>query len=100
MHEIEKDAFARFTGQFGELEAAVGMLRMGHYVGWKVLIIIHNKRTIKKYEEILNIDVREYFDEEGPLSDRSYAYAFFKKMGQFWKIVNGEVKIDKRKEIE
>jgi hypothetical protein len=59
MHEIEKDAAARFTGQFQELESAMGMLRIGHFYGWKVLYIIHNKRTIKKYEEILNINLQE-----------------------------------------
>lgn len=68
------------------------MLRMGHYVGWRVLIIIHNKRTIKKYEEILGINIREYFDEEGPLASRSYGYSIFKKIGQFWKIVSGDIK--------
>lgn len=100
MHAIERDAFARFTGLFGELEAAIGMLRMGQYVGWRVLIIIHNKRTIRKYEEILGINIREYFDEEGPLASRSYGYSIFKKIGQFWKIVSGDVKVEKRKEIE
>jgi len=100
MHAIERDAFARFTGLFGELEAAIGMLRMGHYVGWRVLIIIHNKRTIKKYEEILGISIREYFKEEGPLANRSYGYSLFKKIGQFWKIVSGDVRVEKRKEIE
>ena len=71
MHAIERDAFARFTGLFGELEAAIGMLRMGQYVGWRVLIIIHNKSTIRKYEEILGINISEYFDEEEPLARRS-----------------------------
>lgn len=100
MHEIERDAFARFTGLFGGLEAAIGMLRMGHYVGWKVLIIIHNKRTIKKYEEILDINIKEYFDKEGPLANRSFGYSLFKEIGQFWKIVSGDIKVEKRKEIE
>lgn len=44
------------------------------YVGWKVLVLVHIKRTIRKYEEILGIDVRELFAEEGPSAMRSIGY--------------------------
>ncbi len=100
MHEIERQAIAKFKGQLQELESALGMLRVGYAFGWKVLFITHNKRTIRKYEEVLNINVKEYFEEEGSLAERNYGYAFFKKMGQFWKIVSGDIKVEKRKEIE
>jgi len=49
---------------------------------------------------MLNINVKEYFPEEGPAAERSFAYAMFKKIGQFWKIVSGDIKVDKRKEIK
>lgn len=80
---------ARFRGQFDELEAAIGMYMLGRLVGWKVLALIHNKRTIRKYEEILGINVREEFDEEGPFADKSIALNVVKKLGTFWKAVNG-----------
>jgi len=99
MHQIEKDAFARYTGTFQELESAIGLLRIGHYVGWKTLLIIHNKRTIKKYEEILNINIRDYFPEVGTCADLSIGYRDALKMGNFWKIVSGDIKIQNRKEI-
>ncbi len=35
LHEIEQKAIARFQGMFDELEAALGMLRIGHHVGWR-----------------------------------------------------------------
>ena len=97
MYEIERDAFARFTGQIDEYESAVGMLHLGHHVGWKPLVLIHNKRTIKKYEEILGINIREYFPEEGPSAERSLGYKVAKKIGNFWKAVSGEVKDDELK---
>ena len=103
MHEIERHAICKFKGQLHELESALGMLRIGYAFGWKVLYIIHNKRTIRKYEEILNINVKEFFEHEngeGPIADRNYAFIFYKKWGQFWKIVSGDVKVEKRKEIE
>lgn len=97
LHEIEREAIARYTGTFDELEAALGMLRIGDHIGWKPLVLIHNKRTIRKYEEILNISVREFFHEEGPSADRSLGYSVAKKIGNFWKAVSGEIKDDSLK---
>jgi len=94
MHEIEREAIARFSGTFDELEAALGMLHLGFHLGWRPLVLIHNKRTIKKYEEILGIDIREMFPEEGPSSNRSIGYSVAKKLGNFWKAVSGELKSD------
>lgn len=90
---------ARFAGDFGELESAIGMYMIGRMVGWKVLVLLHNKRTIRKYEEILgNINIREEFDEEGPFADKSMALEIVKKLGNFWKAVNGEVKDEQLRE--
>ncbi len=97
LHEIERKAFANFTGQFDELEAAIGMLHLGDHLGWKPLVLIHNKRTIRKYEEILGINIREFFPEEGPSSHRSIGYTIAKKIGNFWKAVSGELKNEELK---
>ena len=96
---IERDAIARFHGMFDDLEAALGMLRIGHHIGWRVLVLIHNKRTIRKYEEILGINVREFFPAEGPSSERSIGYSLAKKLGNFWKAVSGAIKIEDRRLI-
>ena len=98
LHEIERQGFARFTGQFDEFEAALGMLHVGDHLGWKPLVLIHNKRTIRKYEEILGIQIREFFPPEGPSAERSIGYKLAKKIGNFWKAVSGEVKSDELKE--
>lgn len=100
LERIEREAIANFKGQLTDLEAALGVLRIGGHIGWKPLVLIHNKRTIRKYEEILNIKVKEFFPEEGPSWDRSYGYLMAKKIGNFWKAVSGEIKIDRRKEID
>ena len=100
LERIEKFAFANFSGQLDQLESALGMLRLGHHVGWKVLVLIHSKNTLRKYESILGIKVREYFDPEGPSSDRCLGYRIAIKLGNFWKVVSGDIKIDHRREIE
>ncbi|MGY6215901.1 hypothetical protein ACW73L_12140 [Methylolobus aquaticus] len=96
---VERDALANFKGQLDELEAALGLLRFGDHVGWKVLVLVHNKRTIRKYEEILGINVREFFPEEGPMAYRSLGYQIAKKLGNFWKAVSGDIKVEQRREI-
>ncbi|SRR5260221_2065527 len=88
-----------FVGPFEELESALGMLLIGRLVGWKVLVLIHNKRTLRKYEEILGISIREAFPETGPLTHKSAGYEFVQKLGSFWKAVSGEVKVEGRREM-
>jgi len=100
LERIEKEAIANFKGQLPDLEAALGVLRIGGHFGWKPLVLIHNKRTIRKYEEILNIKVRDFFPEEGPSSERPFGYVMAKKIGNFWKAVSGEIKIERKKEID
>ena len=97
LYEIERNAFARFSGDFDELEAAVGVLHLGDHTGWKPLVLIHNKRTIRKFEAILNINVREFFPDEGPSASRSLGYKIAKQIGNFWKAVSGEVKDEELK---
>lgn len=94
-----EDAAVEFAGQFDELENALGMLMVGRLVGWRVLLLIHNKRTIRKYEAILGINVREAFPEEGPLAHKSIALQFVKKVGGFWKAVSGQVVVEDRREL-
>lgn len=97
---IEDQAISNFSGMLDELEAALGMLRIGHHFGWRTLYILHSKRTIRKYEEILSIKIRDLFDEEGPSAQRSVGLALAKKATNFWKAVSGEYKIENRREVK
>ena len=100
LQNIEDKAIIHFAGTLDELESALGMLKMGHHFGWRVLYLIHSKKTIRKYEEILDIKIRDLFPEEGPSSERSVGLAFAKKASNFWKVVSGDIKIDNRREIK
>ncbi|HEY9277338.1 MAG TPA: hypothetical protein VIO87_03970 [Methylotenera sp.] len=100
LQSIEDNAIKNFSGMLDELESALGMLRIGHHFGWRTLYILHSKRTIRKYEEILNIKIRDVFPEEGPSSNRSIGLALAKRASNFWKVVSGEIKITNRREIE
>lgn len=91
LDQIEADAIANFEGQVDELESALGMLRVGHHFGWKVIYIIHSKRTVRHYEEILGgIKVREMFPDQGPSAYRVRAMRMLRAASNFWKVVSGE----------
>jgi hypothetical protein len=96
---IEARAILNFKGQFPDLESALGMLRLGHHFGWKVIYLVHSKQTVRKYEGYLGIKVRELFEESGPSSDRSVGFELAKNVSNFWKIVSGAIKLPKRADI-
>lgn len=100
LQEIEDNAIRTFKGMLDDLESALGILRIGHHVGWKVLYMAHSKKTVRKYEEILNIRIRDIFPEKGPSADRSLGLALAEKYSNFWKVVSGEIKITNRREIK
>ena len=83
-----------------EIESALGMYLLAHNLGWKVLYLVHSKKTIRKYEEILGLKLSEHFDEFGPDADRTNAYKIIKAVSNFWKLVSGDEKspvdLDKR----
>ena len=90
-------AIKDFEGNLDDLESALGMYLLGRHFGWKPLLIVHNKRTIRKYEAILKINIREEFEEEGPDAERSIGYGFAKKLSNFWKVVSGDQAVDDRR---
>lgn len=96
LDRIEGDAIAEFKGQLDDLESALGMLRMGHHFGWKVLYIIHSKATIRKYEGILKIEIRKLFPAEGPSAYRSNGFRVAQAASNFWKVISGEAEEAKR----
>lgn len=97
---IANAATKRFSGSFDELEGAIGMFHVGYLMGWRVLVLIHNKRTIRKYEEILGISIREEFPEDGPFADKSLAYEIVQKAKNFWKAVSGEIPVENRRHLQ
>ena len=99
LRKIESDAIWDYQGDLTQLEAALGMLRIGHHVGWRVLYIIHSKKTIRSYEEILGIKIRDVFPETGPSSYRSFGLNLAMRYSNFWKVVGGDIKIPHRQSV-
>lgn len=85
-------AIRRGSYQIDELESALGMYMVGFHYGWKVLYMVHSKRTIRKYEELLQIKVADEFEEFGLDADKTNAYMVIMAASNFWKAVSGEDK--------
>jgi hypothetical protein len=98
--KIADQAMLKFRGQGDEIESALGMLLIGRRYGWRVIYLLHSKRTVSKYESLLGINVREFFPETGPLTYRSIGFRVSQVVGSFWKAVSGEVKVTGRREFD
>lgn len=103
LHElalIANRAIDNFGGNSSELEGALGMLFVGRRYGWRVVMLIHDRRTVRKYQKILGIDVREQFPAVGDRADKSLGFQAVKKVSNFWKAVRGEIKGVKNPELD
>ena len=80
-----------FKGTIHELESAIGFFMIGRHFGWKPLVLIHDKNTIKKYEAILKLNFKEELEPVGEYAEKSNAYRAVLKVSSFWKAVKGEI---------
>jgi hypothetical protein len=96
---IISDAFKEYSGDVTIFESAVGALFVGKALGWGPLLIIHNPKTIKRYESILKVDFRQIMGKENALSEKSRGYEFVKNAGRFWDGVRGSMPVEERKTV-
>jgi|CXWL01.1.fsa_nt_gi hypothetical protein len=83
-----------FRGVGTTLESALGALIMGQYFGWRVLKILHNPLTYRRYEKILGIKFQDVCPETTHYSEtKSVGYAITQKLGSFWAVVMGKRKV-------
>ena len=89
---IINKAIDKFHGDSSQLESAIGAVIVGQHVGWKVLMLIHSRSTLKNYSAILGVhDIRKLMPPTGPLSHRSLAWRVVENTKNFWKVVRGEI---------
>lgn len=89
-----------FGGMGSTMESALGALIMGQYFGWRVLKLMHNPATYRRYEKVLGIkfkDVCPEITEVGKM--KSVGYAITEKLQSFWAVVMGKRKVDGKGEI-
>jgi hypothetical protein len=89
LEHVDK-AIKRFSGNAAELESAIGLFFVARRFGWRVVYLWHSPATIRKYETIIGLALRDVTEEEGALARKSVAWAAVRKLGGFWKAVKGE----------
>lgn len=92
-------ATADFKGDITELEAAIGLVFVTEHMGWKPMMLVHDPRTIKKYEDHLRLGDRGFtyrdpglFLEVGPKAPKLNAWRLVQKGLNFWRAVRGQEK--------
>ncbi len=83
-----------FRGVGTTLESALGALVMGQYFGWRVLKILHNPGTYRRYEKVLGVEFKNVCPEITEFGQKkSIGYAITEKLGSFWAVVMGKRKV-------
>jgi hypothetical protein len=86
-----------FQGIGTTMESALGALIMGQYFGWRVLKLLHNPATYRRYEKILGIEFKGVcpeITERG--KQKSIGYAISEKLGSFWAVIMGKRKVPEK----
>lgn len=78
------------------------MYLIARYLGWRALYVIHSKKTVAKYENILGVEIQHVFEAHGPDAIRSAGLRAPETQSNFWKVVSGDIKVDRnlRKRID
>lgn len=83
-----------FKGIATTVESALGALIVGQYFGWRILKIIHNPTTYRNYEKVLGVEFKELCPEITEMGKKkSIGYAITEKLGSFWAVITGKLKI-------
>lgn len=90
---IVAESIARFTGQATTLESALGALIVGQHYGWRVLKMLHNPSTYRKYEKILGIRFEDVCHERTQLTRKSVGMQIADKLQSFWAVARGKKRV-------
>lgn len=86
-----------FRGNGTLLESALGALVVGQYFGWRVLKLLHNPATYRRYEKTLGIEFKDVCPEITELGKKkSIGYAVTEKLGSFWAVIMGRRKVPEK----
>lgn len=89
-----------YKGDIVHLSDAMGAARMGHHFGWRVLRLVISSVTYRRHQKILGLDFKEVLPEITEYTEKSAGYMLVKRLGNFWDVVNGLVKIDKEQKTK
>lgn len=90
-------AVKNFSGMSDKLSAALGALALGEYLGWRGLLFVHDRRTLRGFEEILGFAFKDALPEQTEYTERLLGYRIADKLGKFWAVVKNEISVPQGK---
>lgn len=93
--EIQKlifDVSTNYVGQMDDLYKAVGMLVVGRLYGWHVMRLGGSKPDWELANRLFG-DIKLLLPKRGEFAGRSLGLAVADRMGHFWEIIRGTVKV-------
>lgn len=88
-----------FHGQSNDLGNALGAFMLGKYYGWKPIMLMYSRASIRKYEKILGMNFKERLPEEGELVHKLKAYRFLRDTKAYWDTIRSGKKVKDSKVI-
>lgn len=89
--DMHDDAIGKVQGGSRRLANTIGHLMIGRQCGWRVVYLLHDKKSMLDYEKILGFDFRELLPELGSMKEKSLSYRGPQKVVNLWKAVKGEI---------
>lgn len=80
-----------YQGDLRTLSNAIGYLMIGRQFGWRPMLLMYDRKSVKNYENLLKFDSKLVMPEIGPLAKKSIAWIAVQKVTNFWKAVKGEI---------
>ena len=81
-------AISRYQGEAQILEGAIGSFVLGAMCGWRALHVLHSRKTLRTYQEILGVRFADVFPRDGYDAAR-LERADVLQRPNFWKVING-----------
>jgi hypothetical protein len=82
---------ATYRGPGDALRDAVGALMVGKVYGWRVLRVMYGGKLYAKFQRTLQLDFKEWCEPETEFAARHRGYQAALKVGDFWKLVRGDM---------
>lgn len=83
-----EDVVTSYQGPADELSDSIGMLVLGHFVGWRVVRLVLPRRTWPIATRLFG-DLKELLPERGRYAHKSLGLALVDRIGGYWDFIRG-----------
>lgn len=83
-----EDVVKNFKGQADHLSEAIGLIVLGHFMGWRVVRLISSRRCWETTTRIFG-DPKEFLPERGRYAYKSIGLSIVDRIGGYWDFIKG-----------